>query len=188
MKPVKVALVDKRLQDHANLFNIHLELWNRLKEREDELRKMFPFENPELTLRGTFAHLHTACKSCSSFSVTRPYSCCLEIKYDGREIPHEVMPAFLAFNAANRTVREITDKGPSLAKSVRLVLTNAHELDREVRVASLGSDARNSLDNFAENLEILETILVRVEEIEARTKALFDEFVTIQSDSYAVSV
>lgn len=188
MKPVKVTTVDKRLQDHANLFNIHLELWNRLNEKEKELQKLFTVENPEFTLRGTFNHLCSTCRKFSSFSVIRLHAYCLEIKYDGHEVPHHIIPALLCFNHANRTVKEIVDKGPSLAQSIRLVLKNSNELSREVRVASLGSNMKTCLENFSENLEILEVILARVEEIEAKTKRIFDEFLTLQSEFQAIGI
>jgi len=48
-------------KDHAKLFNIHLELWARLNEKVEELRKMFSEENHKSTLNGTFAYLHKVC-------------------------------------------------------------------------------------------------------------------------------
>lgn len=80
------------------------------------------------------------------------------------------------------------DKGPSLAQSIRLVLKNSNELSREVRVASLGSNMKTCLENFSENLEILEVILARVEEIEAKTKRIFHEFLTLQSEFQAIGI
>lgn len=188
MKEVKVSSVDKRLQDHAKLFNIHLELWARLNEKVEELRKMFSEENHKSTLNGTFAYLHKVCKNYSSFSVTRPYAYCLEIIYDGREIPHSIIPAFISFNLANRTIKEILDKGPSLKRSVRMVLDNSKELRREVLVASLGPGMADALTNCHENLETLEIVITRVDEVEAQTKKIFDEFLTFQADFQNLSV
>lgn len=120
--------------------------------------------------------------------MTRPYAYCLEINYDGREIPHSIIPAFISFNLANRTIKEILDKGPSLTRSVRMVLDNSKELRREVLVASLGPGMEDALTNCQENLETLEIILMRVDEIESKTKKIFEEFLTFQADFHALSI
>lgn len=120
--------------------------------------------------------------------MTRPYAYCLEINYDGREIPHTIIPAFISFNLANRTVKEILDKGPSLKRSVRMVLDNSKELRREVLVASLGPGMDGALSNCQENLETLEIVVMRVDEIESKTQKIFEEFLSFQADFHTLSV
>ena len=121
-----------------------------------------------------FPICHTA--RCTSIRITRPFQFCVELVYEGREVPYAAIPALIAFNAANRTVRELLDKGPSLVRSVRMVLDDERRLRRDVVVASLGADGADSLQNCQDNLDRLRTVVVPgAEEIARRTRALFDE-------------
>jgi hypothetical protein len=55
-------------------------------------------------------------------------------------------------------------------------------------VASLGPGMQDALANCQENLETLEIVLTRVDEIESNTKKIFEEFLTFQADFRTPSV
>ena len=55
-------------------------------------------------------------------SVKRRFQHCMEVVYEEKEVPIDVVPAFLAFNQANRLVKEIIDKEGPLLASIQLVV------------------------------------------------------------------
>ena len=108
-------------------------------------------------------------------SVKRRFQYCMEIEYDEHLIPSNVTPVFLAFNKANKLVREILDKGSPLANSVALVVQDEKDLRREVLVASLGSDGPDSMKNCMDNITELRRVPGVVEDIKRNTIRLFEE-------------
>ena len=77
--------------------------------------------------------------NCSSITLKRVSEFCLEVNYEGSEVPYSAIPAFIAFNGANRRVKEILEKGPPLIKFLQLVVDNAKDLRREILVAGARS-------------------------------------------------
>jgi len=117
------------------------------------------------------------CKSVTTVR-TRPALLCPQINYDGREVPHQAIPAFIAYNTTGRYIHELLDKAPSVTRSVQLVVDDERRLERDVLVASLGCDSPAALQNCRDNVELLRwTVMPNIAELERRTRAAADELV-----------
>jgi len=112
---------------------------------------------------------------CQTVSVVQPHrdSLCLQITYDGRDVPYQAIPAFIAYNACGKLVRQLVGKCPTVSGSVRLVLDDERKLMRDVMVASLGAEGPTCIANCRENLESLRQVaLVSIDDIEQRTTTI----------------
>lgn len=58
----------------------------------------------------------------ASIVIKRRFQYCMEIQYDDKLIDYTITPAFLAFNQANKLVKEILEKGPPMVSSIQLVI------------------------------------------------------------------
>lgn len=113
-----------------------------------------------------------------SVSVQRPHAeaLCPQIIYDGRDVPYQAIPAFIAFNTSSRLVRQLIGRCPAVSGSVKLVLGDERQLIRDVMVASLGADGPSCIANCRENVEQLRTVtLLAIEEIERRTRQMAEQ-------------
>lgn len=108
-------------------------------------------------------------------TVKRKYQYCMEIMYDGKDIHHAVIPAFLAFNKANKLIKDIIEKGPGLVATVRMVTDNEKELRREVLVASLGPDGPDSMKHCMDNVAELQKVPGLVEDLKVEAMKAFND-------------
>lgn len=112
---------------------------------------------------------------CQSVTIVQPHreSLCLQITYDGRDVPYQAIPAFIAYNACGKLVRQLAGKCPTVSGSVKLVLDDERKLIRDVMVASLGADGPACIANCRDNLESLRQVaLVSIDDIERRTTSI----------------
>ncbi len=99
----------------------------------------------------------------------------MEITFDGRDVHYSVIPVFIAFNKANKLVKDIIDKGPPIVTSVQMVIDNDRDLRRDVLVASLGADGPDCMKHCLENVAELKKVPVKVDDIKSETIKMFEE-------------
>lgn len=99
----------------------------------------------------------------------------MKIEYDRNDVDSRLVPAFEAFNKANKLTKEIMDKGPPLINSIELVLNNERELRRDVLVASLGAEGPDCMKNCMDNIAQLKKVPAVVEAIKKETVSDFEE-------------
>lgn len=98
---------------------------------------------------------------------------CLQVSYDGRDVPYQAIPAFIACNACGKLIRQLITKCPVASDSIRLVVDDERKLMRDVMVASLGADGPTCIGNCRDNMELLRQIaLPGVGDIERGTRAI----------------
>ena len=110
-----------------------------------------------------------------SVKAQRKFQYCIEVDYDPQEMPPPAIPALLAFNKANKLIKEITDKGAPMVKSIDMVISSDKELRREVLVASLGDQGPDSMRHLLENIAELKKVAHYVELVRKESVALFKE-------------
>ena len=110
-----------------------------------------------------------------SVQLHRKHKFCMEITFDGKKVPYTVCPVFLAFNKANKLVKDIIEKGPPLVDSVQMVVNNERDLRRDVLVASLGAEGPDCMKHCMENIAELKKVPAIVAEIKAETVKYFEE-------------
>ena len=110
-----------------------------------------------------------------SVKAQRKFQYCIEVDYDPQEMPPSAIPALLAFNKANKLIKEITDKGAPMVKSIDMVISSDKELRREVLVASLGDQGPDSMRHLLENIAELKKVAHYVELVRKESVALFKE-------------
>ena len=98
----------------------------------------------------------------------------MEIEYDGKDLHHKAIPVFMAFNKANKLIKDILDKGPALVASVLLVVDNERELRRDVLVASLGAEGPDSLKNCMDSIAMLKEVPDLLGDIKAEAITVFN--------------
>ena len=73
-------------------------------------------------------------------AVSRTHAYCLYVSYDSERVPASVLPALVAFNRANKLVRELMDRAPPLVIAAELLIRDEKELRRDVLAANLGAE------------------------------------------------
>jgi hypothetical protein len=198
MKPVKVPSVDKRFQDHATLFNGYIDQYEELNRVLQELSRFNEgfVDSLDAALQPAtrssdgctrlkaadigFSRMQKLSEKSKSVSLSKPHRHCIEIVYDGRDVPFEVIPAFLAFNSAGKLVRDLLDKAPTLSGALQLVLDNAKDLRRDILVACLAEGDRDTaLRNCVDDVAMLEIAVPRVQEIEKNARDVFERLQSV---------
>ncbi|XP_074642964.1 uncharacterized protein LOC141900119 [Tubulanus polymorphus] len=125
--------IDKPFMDHANLYNEYVVKWKNLNDLINKIQDAFPNSNPSIsaTLRILKMKLEGA-----EITVKRKYQFCIELNYDKREIPEELLPVLDHYNSANHLTKDILDKGPMLLQSVDIILKNEQRGKRDILVYS----------------------------------------------------
>jgi hypothetical protein len=199
MRPVKVPSVEKRFQDHANLFNGYLDQYDELNRILQELSRFNEgfLDSLDVALQPTtrssdgctrlkaadigFNRMKKLAEKSKSVSLSKSHRHCIEIVYDGRDVPYEVIPAFLAFNSAGKLVLYLLDKAPTLSGALQLVLDNAKDLRRDILVACLAeSDRDTALRNCVDNVAMLEMAVPRVQEIQKNARDVFEQLKSVK--------
>ena len=104
---------------------------------------------------------------------------CPHVTYDGRDVPYQTIPAFIAFNASSKLVRQLISKCPAASASIQLVLDDERQLIRDVMVSSLGADGPSALSNCRSNLDSLRHVaLPGIDDIKHRTGDLAAQLAT----------
>ncbi|CAH1800779.1 unnamed protein product [Owenia fusiformis] len=168
--------VDKRLEDHANLFNYHLARYRSLHKEVVHFKSVVSSDDAEISIKECFKDIRNRLGTEVDVSVKRKFKYCMEIEYDPKKIVNNhIIEAFEHFNKANKLIREIIEKGPPLVNSVELVIQEDSQLRRDILVASLGDDGPDAVKSCMENIAQLKRVPIFVDTIKKETLILFEE-------------
>ncbi|XP_013402617.1 uncharacterized protein LOC106168197 [Lingula anatina] len=176
-RPTRVSSVDKRLQDHAKLYNDILEKRNTLMRTVNEFKTELGQDSAFEILDSCFKELKTRLGEVE-VKLKRKQKHCMEIEFDPKDMPDRVIPALTNFNKANTLIRDIIDKTPSAVESIQLVVKEEDKLRREIMAASLKGDGPDALKNCMENVGDLRRAPEILEEIKKESNKTFDLLVS----------
>ncbi|XP_064619669.1 uncharacterized protein LOC135483081 [Lineus longissimus] len=134
---VGVPNLDKQFQDHVMLFNDYLDKYNQLKATISEM--MSTYDDTGVT-PGTLTQIFSMLKgelneeAQDSLKVVRKFKFCMELKFEAKFVNGYGVAILDGFNKANRLVKDLVDKGPTLVQTVTMVVENEEQSKRDVTV------------------------------------------------------